>query len=224
MEDVSMSATTKLKDVVKGILPERIVWQIQSLLHEMATRKLRGLEFHLNHPDRLVLEDNIIPYFVAHSEFNKILFVGCEWFTKPYEKYFKNKEYWTIEIDPGKAKYGSRKHHIIDPLQNLSHHVEDNYFDLIFYNGVFGFGINTKEDTEESFWQCFQCLRPGGVLVFGWNDKPEYKPFPVIEECENLKRFQPYIFPPFAATEYTVEDDRFEYGHRFNFYTKPVTA
>ncbi len=209
----------QLKAAVKSILPKPLVRTIQNLRYEASIRRLRGLDFHLNFPDRFILEDIIIPYFVERREFHKILFVGCEWYTKPYKKYFKNKEYWTIEIDPQKAKYGSKQHHITDALQNLSLHVAENYFDLIIFTGVFGHGINSKEDTEQAFAQCFQCLRAGGILVFGWDDKPEYKPFPVLEECENLKKFAPYFFPPLATANYIVKDCPF--GHRFDFFIKP---
>src|SRR5882724_8239237 len=57
---------------------------------------LFGLNLHLNTDDRRVLEKVILPYFASQSEFLRILFVGCDWYTKPYGKYFKEKEYWTI--------------------------------------------------------------------------------------------------------------------------------
>lgn len=214
-----MATFTQTKTLVKGILPNTIVRKIQSLLFILSISRLRGLDLYLNFPDRRILEDVIIPYFVTHNEFYKILFVGSEWYTKPYNKYFKNKEYWTIEIEPFKRKYGSKKH-ITDSLLNLRNHFESGYFDLIFYTGVFGHGINSREDTEESFDQCFQCLRSEGILLFGWNDLPQTKPFPVLEECQNLQKFKPYFFTPLSTSQYLVANDSLRYV--FNFYMKPM--
>jgi SAM-dependent methyltransferase len=178
-----------------------------------------GKYVRFNFPDRILLEDTILPYFAAQSNLQKILFVGCEWYTKPYENYFKGKEYWTLEIDASKSKYGAQNH-IADILQNLSNYVQDNYFDLIISNGVFGWGLNTKPDTEESFAQCFKCLHPDGILVFGWNDTPDFRPFPVLEECENLRKFESYYFPPLATAQYLTPNTPMR--HTFNFYIKKV--
>lgn len=168
-----MTTLTQTKALVKALLPGSLVYQIQSFLFILSVSRIRGLDLHLNCPDRYVLEDIIIPYFVNNQEFDKILFVGCDWYTKPYIKYFNKKEYWTIEIDQEKSKFGLKRH-ITDSLLNLNHHFEEGYFDLIIYTGVFGYGINSRQETEESFQQCFQCLRDGGVLVFGWNDIHSY--------------------------------------------------
>ena len=204
-----------------GLIEKSFIFRkIQNIYHKLSISRLRGLDLYRNSPDRLVLEDVIIRYFIAHKEFHKVLFVGCDWYTNPYKKLFKKQEYWTIEIDESKKKYGS-KNHIVDGIQNLSKYIERGYFDLIIFNGVFGYGINTREETEESFAQCFQALRSGGILVFGWNDIPEYKPFPVIENCEQLKKFDPYLFAPLSTSEYLTPNT--ERRHTYNFYIKSIS-
>ncbi|KOP25069.1 hypothetical protein AMR41_16755 [Hapalosiphon sp. MRB220] len=218
-----MLLTLQPKTLLKTVLPKPLVNKIQGFLDKISVSRIKGFSLRLNTPDRYVLEEMIIPYFIAHKEFHRILFVGCDWFTKPYNGYFKNKEYWTIEIDESRKKYGSKRH-IVDSFLNLNNYFTNDYFDVIVYNGVFGWGINSREDTETSFQQCFQCLRPGGILVFGWNDIPEAKPFSVIEECQSLQQFQPYIFSPLSTVQYLVPDqsDEQKFGHVFNFYIKPV--
>ena len=209
----------QIKEVAKVVFPRPLVSRVQSWLFLLSVGRIKGFSVHLNSPDRCVLEDTIIPDIVNCSEFNKILFVGSDWYTKPYNRYFKNKEYWTIEINPNRKKFGSKRH-VVDSLLNLSRHFASSYFDLIVYNGVFGHGINSREATEISFQQCFQCLRPGGMLVFGWNDVDRHKPFPVIEECQSLRQFEPVVFSPLATSQYLVAEtsDR----HVFNFYQKPL--
>lgn len=84
------------KEVTKLTLPKPLVNKTQSWLALLSVTRRKGFSFYLNSPDRFILKDTIIPYIVKCNEFNKILFVGSEWYTKPYNHYFKNKEYWTI--------------------------------------------------------------------------------------------------------------------------------
>lgn len=119
------------KSFIKSLLPTPLVRTIQRFLFIIATHRFKGLDIHLNFPDRRILEEIIIPYFVNKDEFKNILFVGCDWYTKPYKKYFKNKNYWSIDIDPRKKIYGANKH-ITDSIEKLNNYIDDNYFDVIF--------------------------------------------------------------------------------------------
>ncbi|MUG94722.1 methyltransferase domain-containing protein [Scytonema sp. UIC 10036] len=192
--------------------PQMILKRLQ-----VVTNTVLGKEMPLETHDRYILEQKIIPYFLEREEFAKILFVGCAPYTKHYEKWFKNKEYWTIDINPVKTIYGA-KNHIVSSMSELSNHFTENDLDVIFCNGVFGWGLNEREEVEKAFAGCYQSLRKGGVLIIGWNDVPERKPFP-LETCESLKQFQPYYFPPLSNTSYinlTDESDK----HTYNFYVK----
>ena len=214
-----MTISTELSQFAKPLFVKFLSscrWIKTMIMTDYKLIRIKNFKLFLNSPDRLVLENTIIPYFTNRDDIQRILFVGCEWYTKSYSSFFPGKEYWTIEVNPKYQIFGS-KNHIIDKLQNLDAYIDHNFFDLIVYNGVFGWGINTREDTEQSFQQCFKCLRAGGVLIFGWNDVPEHKPFPVMEECESLKQFQPYLFPPLNTKEYLVPECK----HLFNFFIKP---
>src|SRR6266852_4115017 len=104
----------------------RIVRDIKSLF---------GIDSYLRNEDRSVLELIIFPYFLKKDEYKNVLFVGCHWYTRGYNKIFeKKKNFWTIEIKPSMKKYGA-KQHIIDDLQNLSKHFKPGTLDLIFCNG-----------------------------------------------------------------------------------------
>jgi hypothetical protein len=171
---------------------------------------------HLRH-DRQVLEKKIFPYFINHREFHRILFVGCEVYTQHYDQFFSEKEYWTLEIDPNKQQYGAEKH-IVAPLREIDQYFGENSLDLILCNGVFLVGaMDDREEAEASFGKCFRCLRSGGLLMVGWNDTPEFRPYP-IAQSQVLKRFEPYVFPPLASTQYL---SRTTHKHTFNFYLKP---
>jgi SAM-dependent methyltransferase len=189
---------------------------IKSFLRETFPDFARTFDgFHLA-PDRQLLENVIFPYFIEKKEFQKILFVGCEWYTKPYNKYFKNKEYWTIEIEPKNRKYGAKKH-VIDSVSNLKSHFENDYFDLIIFNGIFYLGfLEHKLETEKAFAQCYQTLNKGGVLIVGWNDTDKLLPFP-LEKCESLQKFNPYFFPPLSTFKYLTKTEN---RHTYSFYVK----
>ncbi len=178
---------------------------------------IMGWDMPIVNHDRYILEQKIIPFFVNREDFAKVLFVGCGSYTKHYEKLFKQKEYWTIDINPMKKIYGAKKH-IVDSMSNLKLHLKEDYLDLIICNGVFGWGLNDREEVEKAFTGCFDCLRPGGVLIIGWDDVPEKKPFP-LESCLSLSKFQPYFFPPLSTSEYKNLTDESE-KHRYNFYVK----
>lgn len=173
--------------------------------------------------DRYVLEQIIIPYFVEREEFTRILFVGCGTYTRHYERWFKKKEeYWTIDINPFKKLFGAKKH-IVDSSSNLNLYFKENYLDLIICNGVFGYGLDDREEVEKAYAACYQCLRNGGVLIIGWDVHLE--PFK-LETCQSLSKFKPFIFPPLSnsssqisVAQYMNVTDGSE-PHMYNFYVK----
>lgn len=177
-----------------------------------------GIDRYKHTEDRRVLEDKIFPYFVSAPQYSKILFVGCAWYTSGYNTIFKDQDFQTLEIDPRESRYGARKH-ITDSLENITHHFEEGGLDLIICNGVFGWGLDERPRVEAAFQGCFQSLRPGGVLIQGWNDTPERCPFP-LDECQSLKLFQPFVFPPLSTAQYVIAEKR----HIYRFYVKPSDA
>jgi hypothetical protein len=168
--------------------------------------------------DRVLLETVILPFFRDQPELRRILFVGTEWYTKPYEKLFVDKEYWTLEIDPANSRYGSARH-VIAPLKDLPAFAPANYFDAIIANGVFhSSAISSREEAEPSFEACRLCLKPGGWFMLGWNDRAEFRPYPP-SESPALAAFDPAPFAPLGTAEYRTDTD---YRHVFSFYRKPV--
>ena len=166
--------------------------------------------------DRRVLEQIIFGYYGAQTEFQKILFVGCQWYTRHYGRsYFPGREWWTIEPDEEARKYGGA-HHIVAPLQELERHSAAGYFDLIFCNGVFGFGLDARTDCERAFAACYSRLRPGGHFMLGWNDLPARVPIP-LESIDSLKLFEPWVFPPLGTWRYCTDTS---FRHTYDFYRK----
>jgi hypothetical protein len=194
----------------------KAIQQLKGLIRSEFPELTRVLGRNHLLPDRRLMEETILPYFADKKEFNKILFVGCDWYTKNYNKIFGNKEYWTIDPDRHKIKFGS-PNHLVDSLSNLDEYFSESYFDVILCNGVFLVGaMDERTIIEEAFEKCFSCLRHDGILVVGWNDTPELRPFPLVE-CQSLKLLNSYIFPPLNTSEYVTDTD---YKHTYNFYIK----
>jgi SAM-dependent methyltransferase len=198
----------------------------ETSLWEDARDKLKSLIFHglnaglgwdvtLDTDDRRVLDGIILPHLAAAPEFGKVLFVGSDWYTRRYNRVFADKEYWTIDKDPSRARYGASRH-VTDVLQNLERHFPPGYFDLILCNGVLGWGLDDKDDAERAFAACWQGLREGGVFVLGWNNIPRRRPLS-LEASTGLARFKPYVFAPLKESRYLT---RSRNRHTFDFYVK----
>lgn len=177
-------------------------------------RLLVGLTAPMRTPDRIILENVIIPFFVARGV-GRVLFVGTDWFTKHYDRFFAGSDYWTIEIEPGRRRFGAAQH-VVDSLEHLDRHFQKAYFDLILCNGVYGWGLDESESCERAFQQCFDCLREQGVLMLGWNDVPEHRPFPP-ESIQSLAQFARLEDSPFGTWRYAAQTPG---RHIYDFYTK----
>ena len=173
-----------------------------------------GVPLRLRSPERGVFEGEILYYFSTNAEFRRVLFVGCDWYTKRYERLFRGKQYVTIEVDPGRRPFGAKRH-IVGSLADLGRHVGRGELDLILCNGVFGWGLDSRDESSRAFAACADALRSGGVLVVGWDDVPEHRPFDLATLPE-LARLRPWVFPPLGAARRTVD------RHIFDFFTKPA--
>ncbi|MEM9417677.1 MAG: methyltransferase domain-containing protein [Planctomycetota bacterium] len=174
-----------------------------------------GVGPKLDEQDRRVLEQTIFPYLVGREDLKRVLFVGCHWYTWHYEKIFARKDYWTLEIDPGRKRYGA-KQHIVDSVEHVDKHFEENSLDAVLMLGVMGWGLDDPEVANRSVENIHRCLRPEGVFINSWDDVPEHRPFP-IDELEAFSRFSPWAFPPFESPRYFCEQQ--DLRHTFDFYT-----
>ncbi len=69
-----------------------------------------GVPLRLRSPERGVFEGEILYYFSTNAEFRRALIVGCDWYTKRYERLFRGKQYVTIEVDPGRRPFSEAAH------------------------------------------------------------------------------------------------------------------
>jgi SAM-dependent methyltransferase len=168
-------------------------------------------------PDRDVLEQVIFPALREHTDINRILLVGCEWYTRHYPRAFGDGEVWTIDADPAKARYGAERH-VVDTVANLGAHFPPATFDAVIFNGMLGCGVDDADDAEAAVAQCFDCLRPSGLFILGWDDEDGMRPV-LPDEIAALTRFEPVTLPPFTAPSYPTFGSL---RHVFEFYTRPT--
>jgi len=193
----------------------RLAQIMRNLHHKLFGRALCawGAPLMAHLADRKILRRAIFPYIVEYREFRDILWVGCSWYTAPYAKLFRDRSFWTLDFDPLKARYGSARH-LVDGMENLRRHFGVEILDLVLCNRVAGWGVNSHGQLEQAFGGCFESLRPGGVLMIGWNDLPHARPDPFVE-LTSLARFEPYVFPPLNTHELRT---RSVSRHVFTFY------
>jgi len=181
-----------------------------------AARFALGLPTRMETEDRRVLEEVIFPFYLGLPQIRCVLFVGCDWYTRHYEKaFFERHDYWTIDWAASARKYGARQH-IVDSLEFLDRYAEAERFDLIVCNGVFGFGLDTLEQCERAFTTCYSRLRRQGHLLFGWTDVPARVPIP-LESIQSLRLFEPFELPSLGTWRYVT---RTPYRHTYDFYRK----
>ncbi len=181
-----------------------------------AVRHALGLPVPMETEDRRILEQVIFPYFASLPETRSVLFVGCDWYTRHYERsFFRGKDYWTIDALPGTRKFAG-KQHVVAPLEKLGEFFPESRFDLILCNGVYGWGLNSREQCEEAFGLCHSRLTDGGYFVLGWDDIPARTPVP-LEDIESLRRFKQVPCPPLGGWRYRTDTP---YNHTYDFYRK----
>ncbi|WP_292092657.1 class I SAM-dependent methyltransferase [Brevundimonas sp.] len=101
----------------------------------------------------------------------RILWVG----TRPYtaENYAVlasgGGEVWTTDVDPQAARWGQSGRHRTGDVCEIDRLFSDMIFDTIIFNGVLGFGVDAPEDQQRALTALAKILRPGGLMLLGWN-------------------------------------------------------
>lgn len=167
--------------------------------------------------DRTLLEEVLLPGYAADEQVKKLLFVGCDWYTRGYAARFDpdRSRFRSIDFDPKKAAHGTSGH-IVAPLQEIDRHVAAQSVDVVVCNGVYGFGIHDRAELARAFAATHVVLRPGGALLLGWNNVCHLGPFDPLEVAQAAG----FMRDPARGAQWRVETDT-PTRHTFDFYRKP---
>jgi len=165
---------------------------------------------------RRCLEYRILPYIYAHREYQNILFVGVAGCTVHYEDYLSHKKnLWTIDLDPEKAVSGMKGRHFVDSIENIDKYFWDGQLDAVIMNGVYGWGLDDETALDNSLKKIFRALRPGGLLVFGWDKTPKHDPIGL----DDRPHFSDYKdFDIFGRSRIELDN---KHHHIYSFHKKP---
>jgi SAM-dependent methyltransferase len=161
-----------------------------------------GIDIRRVRPDRVVLERTIFPELLRQGR-DRILFVGCDWYTLHYHRLLPGREFWTLESNPSLARFGAPRH-VVDSCERVASHFAADSLDAIVCNGVYGFGLDTPEAVRRAIEGFHAVLRPGGLLVFGWNNVSANDPLGLDAARPFAPLFRSVPFPPLGAARFEV--------------------
>jgi SAM-dependent methyltransferase len=158
---------------------------------------------------RIFLEQDLLPWISAH--YRHVLFVGTASYTYHYEHLFRREQYTTLDLQERNAPWGADDH-IVGPIEKIDRYRPEGSFDCVILSGVFGFGVDTIEHMRKVVEALSSALRPGGLLVVGWNTN-------LHEDPEALDLYAPYFErnrqAPFTARRHFPPET-----HVFDFYVR----
>jgi hypothetical protein len=146
--------------LAKRILPRPLRLWVKDILNARQVRR---------NPARIALVNQILP---AYSKLaGRILWIGCRRYTGQYGALLSKHggECWTTDIEPSHAKWGDPDRHITGDLLTIDTLFTHQSFDTVLCNGVFGFGVDTREAQLTALKAMHAILKPGGRLLLGWN-------------------------------------------------------
>ncbi len=121
-------------------------------------------------PSRAYMHTTLLPATTA-AVGRRMLFVGAQSYNQPFYDAARALDVavWSIDFDPDSAAHGAPNGHFVGDIKRIDALVGDLKFDIIMFNGIFGFGINTPGDAAAALEAMAKVARGGGLLVVGWN-------------------------------------------------------
>ena len=182
---------------------KKITYALKRAIFRVSPALLRrlGANFQLRVPSRMFMEQEVFDYVNEHfrrgaaAPVARCLFIGLDKHNWHYDQLL-NLDFYSIDLNPRNAAYGQPNRHVVGSATELSSHYPPHSFDVVFANGLIGFGLDTEEAFNQLMFECHRVLTGDGMLVLGYNDKPDRLSFQV----EQAKGFQVYkTFEPGIA-------------------------
>lgn len=182
-----------------------------------------NIDFRLHAPNRYFLEQSIFGHINEMSAQSaggvKTLFVGIDKHNWHYPRLL-DAEFHSLDIEERKAVYGQPGRHWTGSATRMAAHYGDNVFDVVVANGLLGFGINEAEECQRLLEHCEAVLKPGGLLVLGYNDRKDRVSYPVLPVAFRL--FDAFT-PPIEGVTCPLHRVEDAFQHVFVFLRKRLT-
>ena len=146
--------------VAKKLLTPALRGWVKEILNARRVRK---------NPGRILLVNEILPAYADLC--GRILWVGCRLYTMEYAALLERcgGECWTTDIEITHARWGASGRHFTWDLLHIDQLLAPDSIDSVLCNGVFGFGVDTRESQLAALRAMTAILKPGGRLLLGWN-------------------------------------------------------
>ena len=129
-------------------------------------------------PDRVFMTKRIVPSLISLRP-DRLLNVGVHHYTYRMQQTLvaAGIDVYTADIDPRETRWGVQHRHRVCNAIEIDHHFPAQYFDVVILNGMLGYGIDTAGDFDRAIHAIATVMRPGGVLILGWDDNMFADPF-----------------------------------------------
>lgn len=161
--------------------------------------------FYVGNEDRRILETQLLPWYSSRPEFKTIVFTGNQWYTMGYRKLFKNRRWIVMEQCPRAARRYGGPDVVNASCADAALHFPAESLDLVLFSGVFGYGLNTREELESALNGFYSAMKPGAEMLFSWDDTPKNTPFDPLTSPAFAK-FERITCPLFHSDKIVTSD------------------
>ena len=182
-------------------------------------RRKPGKRFHIRCEDRVFMEESILPALACLPDGTTILFVGIEWYTSHYERYFYNSgvTFITCDIELSYSSYGSTMGHITSDIQNITRIMGLDVYDVVIITGVFGYGVDTEEQFHKTIENLYSIIKDKGILLVGWDRERSIEP-----NSRNIDIIRQYFDPIDGFLGLPFHKSFIKSKHEFHIFQKNV--
>lgn len=168
-------------------------------------------------PSRRFIIETLIPA-LATAGCQRMLLVGVQSYNVPlYEACARaGITVWSIDYDPASSAYAAPAGHFVGDIRKVDALVQALCFEVILFNGVLGFGINTASAALDALTAMAKVAAPAALLVVGWNPGRTDN-----AEIEALRpRLRPVSLPDIPApVEFAPRGRAQRDPHRYEIFT-----
>lgn len=94
-----------------------------------------------------------------------------------------------------------------------------NQFEVVLYNGLIGYGLNTAVDVDKAIDEAYQVLSKRGILIIGWNNTDNHLNFK-LEDLPSYGKFTKFAPVGLGLESTNRYEANSENRHTFDYLLK----